>query len=307
MPNPEKALTLDFVEGTDEGILIGNDMLIPYNSIEGAITVELLNALANGEDIEAIVNNLEDEVKDIFGGITDMPNRGVVKNNDGRWAKGLINYRWGSISATHKTAVKDAMTVWTNSTGGEVKFSELSETCWNTFQLGIYAIGVITIRDANIDRNGLSNVGYISGNRTELKINQGLSGEALSITALHELGHCIGLYHEHQRYDQNEWITVSRTGTDYDIIPKDVSGWRWEKLRVKVGWWTISIPYLCFWEQKNSTLYGDFDFDSIMLYSDEHIKVKKIPAGNKTLTIGVSVPVNKKLSPTDILTAKKIY
>jgi hypothetical protein len=300
-------LTLDFVEGTDEGLLIGGDIVIPYNSIEGALTVELFNALADGEDIEKIVSDLENEVNDIFGGALDTAARGLVKVGDGRWAKGLINYRWGSISDTHKAAVKEAMKTWTSSAGNEVKFSELSETCWNNFQLGLGVIGVVKIYDTDMEPLGRSHVGYLSGNRASLEIQRNLSGENLSRTALHELGHCIGLYHEHQRHDRDKWITVTNTGSDYAIIPQGVWGWKLEWTRVRIGWWTISIPYPVYGSHLNSMVFGTFDFDSIMLYSGDDIKVKKVPAGNATLKVGEPVPINTKLSPSDIATVKMIY
>jgi hypothetical protein len=51
LPDPSMALTLPFVTGTDEGLQIGGDTIIPYASLEGAMTVEILNAVSAGEDI----------------------------------------------------------------------------------------------------------------------------------------------------------------------------------------------------------------------------------------------------------------
>jgi hypothetical protein len=306
LPNPEKALTLDFVEGTDEGLVIGGDAIIPYKSLEGAVTVELLNALADGEDLEEIITNLEAELLDVFGEDGGGMDRGLVKNGDGRWTKGVLNYRWGSISDDHKAAVEEAMRTWTSRTGGKVKFSKLGNDVWTNFQVGIHAIGVIIIRDASLKGlNGqVSQVGY-SGGTNYLYLQNGISDKALKRTTLHELGHCLGLYHEHQRYDRDEWVAVSGNDNNYAKIPKNMSSWRWEWLRVRIGWWTISIPYLCFWEQKNSTVYGSFDFESLMLYSG--LKIKKVPAGNKTLWVNGPTPYNTDLSYWDVETVRRIY
>jgi hypothetical protein len=63
------------------------------------------------------------------------------------------------------------------------------------------------------------------------------------------------------------------------------------------------IPYLCFWEQKNSAVYGTFDFDSVMLYSG--LTIKKVPTGNKTLK--TKTPYNTDLSYWDVETVRRIY
>jgi hypothetical protein len=311
LPNPEKALTLDFVEGTDEGLLIGGDMIVPYNSIEGAITVELFNALADGEDLEKVIANLETELSDVFGADEGGTDRGVVRNGGGRWPKGVLNYRWGALSSTHKAAVQDAMKTWTSKTGNKVKFSELASNAWNDYQLQIKAIGVINIYDVSTtDFNGKATVGYSGGTGSYLKLNKEVAGIYLQRTALHELGHCIGLYHEHQRYDRDEWISVTGVSIldpDYFKLPKSIPLLRWEWKRVRILWWTISVPYLVTYQQPFSTLYGPFDFDSVMLYSTKNITVKKVPSGNKTLKVGGEVPRNTVLSAWDIETAKRIY
>jgi hypothetical protein len=128
LPDPAMALTLPFVTGTDEGLLIGGDMVVPYGSLEGAITVEILNALAAGEDVEALVAELEDELSPFIENV-DSTSRAVSKDGDGRWLKGKVNYRWGSISTTHKQAVMTAMTTWKTKTDGKVYFEELASVC----------------------------------------------------------------------------------------------------------------------------------------------------------------------------------
>ncbi|MDR1230428.1 MAG: hypothetical protein LBK61_03380 [Spirochaetaceae bacterium] len=308
LPNPEKALTLDFVEGTDEGLLIGGDTVIPYNSLEGAVTVELLNALADGENLEEIITGLEAEIQDIFGGSVEDLDRGIVKASDRRWAKGVLNYCWGSISSVHKAAVEEAMRTWTDRTGGEVKFSKLSFDAWTLFQLGIRAIGVIAIYDTSLpdDIAGRATVGY-QGGFASLELQYDISGDQLKRTALHELGHCIGLRHEHQRYDRDEWISVSSNESSYAIIPKNITSLHVEWLRVRIGWWTISIPYPCVRQQTNSTVYGPFDFESVMLYSTNKIKVRKVPTGSKTVKEGKVPPYNTDLSYWDVETVKRIY
>ncbi|MDR3123505.1 MAG: hypothetical protein LBU16_06975 [Treponema sp.] len=303
LPDPSMALTLPFVTGTEEGLQIGGGTIIPYGSLNGAITVEILNAFAAGEDVDALVSELADELSPF---IADAGNesRAVSKNGDGRWVKGHINYRWGSISEEHKTAVKTAMATWKTKTNGKVCFDELANGVWENFQLGIHAIGCVIIYDATLpDKNGLTSKAGYSGGFTHLVLNE-LLHETIDLQSvpLHELGHVLGLYHEHQRYDRDEWVIVNESGVDYAKIPKTISGLRIEWLRIKVGWWTISIPYPIFWETDNSTTYGPFDFSSIMLYWGLEVKKTQgeTEAGSKTKN-------NLELSYYDIEAIKKMY
>jgi hypothetical protein len=90
LPDPAPALTLPFVTGTDEGLLIGGDTLIPYGSVEGAITVEVLNAAAAGEDVEALIEELQEELSPLIGE-EDAASRALTMNSGvdaGRWPGG---------------------------------------------------------------------------------------------------------------------------------------------------------------------------------------------------------------------------
>jgi hypothetical protein len=298
LPDPEKALTLPFVTGTDEGLLIGDDSLIPYNSIQGAITVEVLNALANGEDVHQLLVNFENEVKELLGD-DDNQSRAFIKYDTVTWSRGVLNYRWGSISESHKTAVKDAMTTWNTATGGKVSFSELSDSGWNNFQLGIHAIGVIKIYDDDIETDGKATVGYYSGTTPDLKIKRTLNDtDRLQRVPLHELGHCLGLKHEHQRYDRDSYIVVTKEGSNYEKIPQFLQEFRVYWARIRIGFWTISIPVGCGYSyQPNSYVVGPFDFDSIMLYPGLSLRENS----------NVKTENNKKLSYYDIEAVKRLY
>ena len=120
IPNPEKALSLPFVSEAEDGLLIGDDMIIPFKSIEGAVTVELLNAMADGEDIEELVKQLEEGIESEFE--FEESSRSLWHMNTVSWKNGKINYQWGNISDDHKTAVIDAMNEWQTKTG-KVEFN----------------------------------------------------------------------------------------------------------------------------------------------------------------------------------------
>jgi hypothetical protein len=304
LPDPKKALTLPFVEEAEDGsgIMLEDDSIIPYMSFEGAITVEILNAIADGADMDNLMEIVEKEIgefsRELAG--SEAAARGLYMNagdQSGRWPGGKVNYRWGSLSEDHKKAVLTAMNDWRNSTGGEVYFNELSNSGWNNFQVFIHAIGVVNIFDYNFSDNksGDANVGYGGGEKA-LRIKTGLYGQELIRTSRHELGHVLGLKHDHQRYDRDNYLIIKETDSSYNKVPKYISGWRWEYVRVRIGWWTISIPYPVFWEQKNSTVYGSFDFESIMLYGGLEIK-----------NTNTRTKFNTALSKNDIATVKALY
>jgi len=84
---------------------------------------------------------------------------------------------------------------------------------------------------------GLSNLGRVGGRQT-IQIGSG----ATKGTIMHEIGHALGLYHEHMRNDRDNYVTIL-----WDNIPESMHS-------------QFLIP-------NYSQDSGQFDFASIMLYS----------------------------------------
>lgn len=113
----------------------------------------------------------------------------------------------------------------------------------------------------------------------------------------HELGHVLGLLHEHQRYDRDTYVKVERTGSSYDKIP--------ERVRHKFLWWT--------WYTDNSTTFSTpYDYHSIMHYR-QYTGIKLRSNGDYWIVHEDNNDEwgdengNTWLSPWDIYTIKRLY
>lgn len=69
VPDPSKALSIPDIVSSETGLILGDDAEIPFNSIEGIITVGVLNEVASGGDLKQILQNLEKDIDSITSDI----------------------------------------------------------------------------------------------------------------------------------------------------------------------------------------------------------------------------------------------
>ncbi len=306
LPDPSDALSLDYVSGTNTGLLIGDDMEIPYNSIEGVMTVHVLNAIANGEDVEKSLAGISDYLDKNFNISENDSARGLWLKETTTWQNNVVYYKWGNISESHKQAVLNAMRTWESKTSNCIRFKEFASYRTNNFFVRLRLKGYVTISDDSdleYPTNGRSTIGYLGGTQASLKLRPSISGETLKRTSVHELGHVLGLKHEHQRYDRDDYLIVNKSGSNYEKIPKTIKGFRIESKRIRIGFCRIRIYYPVWWSSTNSYVAGNFDFKSVMLYPDIPVKKDKIGLNGKNeYTILYSEP-----SCNDIEAIKEMY
>jgi hypothetical protein len=146
---------------------------------------------------------------------SEVNNRSAFDKNIRLWPNNTVFYQFHSnLPTKHKTALQKAMAVWSGKT--KVKF------VYRTNQPNY-----IMMRYSSDNSSYLGTIGgmqYLNLNDPEIG------------TAIHELGHALGMVHEHQRSDRDNTIRVFDNASNFSRI----------------------------WNTYN---YTSFDFNSIMLYA----------------------------------------
>ncbi|KAF2795139.1 hypothetical protein K505DRAFT_336316 [Melanomma pulvis-pyrius CBS 109.77] len=113
-----------------------------------------------------------------------------------------------------------------------------------------------------------------NGNGNRIIIRKGCP----NLEVIHELGHTLGLIHEHQRSDRDQYVYFSCQAVNgYDDMKTvaDSKGWDMNKLCTgrddesserRDAVWDFSIAIWNLMPYLGSDNYGDFDMDSFMIY-----------------------------------------
>jgi len=129
------------------------------------------------------------------------------------WPGGIIPYDIHNLTEPQRAEVKRAMQRWID-TGAKIKFVPRAQEAEYIYFTGKTDAG-----------NNTSFIGYKKGMRDDINITAFWWKQGEWMPA-HELGHVLGFFHEHARWDRDEYVTVHYENIkpgrqeDYDWVPK---------------------------------------------------------------------------------------
>lgn len=251
-----------------------------YRNIEGYASFGDI-AIAKSEDMPHLIEKIESAIKS--GGKIISLSLGLDRNGCSVRFIGCIyttiNYFWGSKVYYHYAS---------GFTSQQIEKLETSIRNWNsqgfkiTWEYRAPTNGNVTIYPKNVtDYCGRAFVGYhdfpSAKNFIEINLNPTYNCvEPSDGTMLHEMGHVVGLPHEHARCDRDQFVQVGTNLTNDIKCGEDVK------------------------------YYGKFDYDSIMLYQLPG-KQPQPAAGTYQGTYRTYTLRNYELSTGDKSTINQMY
>ena len=333
----EKASWIE--QGPDKySIIVDGDQVIRADNPSGAMQIEFLKAQLRGEDVEKIVEDTKKTAQSLSNANDSGAGRGFYDNGTTRWKNNEVVYYFPTGTyKREKEAVLEAMRDWQNKTDNEIYFRQA--TGYEIFWAGRQSLfawifwWIVPTKVVEITTNdqwllGENTGGFVTNigggvsslGPSRMQIRAGLDDVQLKRTTRHELGHILGLQHEHQRPDRDEYITMDLTFWDglLDINRKKLdfysTNWhfKWVKIQGYFSislWWggSYRIPYTI-WvpmyipEVVNNNRATDYDYFSIMHYHSGTWKAKREQSAIMTIKgVNDNQPSEYKISKGEVM------
>ncbi|MFK7801877.1 MAG: M12 family metallopeptidase [Anaerolineae bacterium] len=228
----------------------------------------------------------------VEGDIIARPGQTRAVSNTNLWPNGIVPFEWDpAVTGVERLQFAAAMFAWEEATDID-------------FVLRTDETAYVTIIESEVDNTiSYSEVGY-QGEQQFIIV--GIEHWDNTYTLVHELGHTLGLRHEHTRIDREDFITVNEGNIDPDFLD----------LAFGVNRAALVYPKS---DYESFGLAGPeiYDFQSVMHYGDNNFCIRN--ASNDCIgdTISVNAPwtadwqdaigQRNRLSDLDILSISFLY
>ncbi len=160
---------------------------------------------------------------DALAADSDPAHRDTTTQRPLPWPGGIIPYDISRLTKPQQKLALRAMQRWMD-TGANIKFIPRTTQVEYVNFTGMTNAG-----------NNTSHVGFVKGEHTDINITAFWWRENEWMPA-HELGHVLGFFHEHQRWDRDQYVTIhyenikDGRAPDYDWVPQ-------------TNWLVSTLPY----------------------------------------------------------------
>lgn len=221
--------------------------------------------------------------------------RGVTASL-GNWKNGDVRYRFAdNPSSDFKQRTRRYMTEWEGVANKKVRFTEIKNSALNRFRWYAGDIHLKISLKSLSHAAGQATVGGVLPYRSLEIDKESLIPENSDRVFRHELGHVLGLHHEHQRYDRDDYVTIHWDNIQQEGRSQFAKNFK--LFYIQVG--SVNVPI-------GNRTDGTYDYLSIMHYFPDAFAIDDTQPTITRKDGGLLVD-NSIFSYGDTLTIRNLY